>query len=79
MNLAKREPNFTLDQLKNIKCPSLIIDGENEHLYPLKVIQEMTEAIPDARLEVIPSGTHLVLMEQSKIVNQLIVNFLKNN
>ncbi|MFX0011367.1 MAG: alpha/beta fold hydrolase, partial [Candidatus Hermodarchaeota archaeon] len=79
MDLAKREPNFTLDQLKNIKSTSLIIDGENENLYPIKVMHEMTEAIPDARLELIPGGTHLVLMEQSKIVNQLIVKFLKNN
>jgi len=79
MDLAKREPNFTLDQLKTIECPSLIIDGENEHLYPIKVIQDMTEAIPDARLELIPNGNHLVLMEQSKMVNKLIVDFLNNN
>ncbi|MFX1490080.1 MAG: alpha/beta fold hydrolase, partial [Promethearchaeota archaeon] len=64
--------------LKNIKSPSLIIDGENEKLYPLKVMQEMADAIPNARLEVIPGGTHLVLMEKSKLVNKLIVSFLKN-
>ncbi len=79
MDLAKREPNFTLDQLKNIKSPSLIIDGENENLYPLKVMQEITNAIPNARLEIIPNGTHLVLMEKPKLINQLIISFLKNN
>ncbi|NVM36924.1 MAG: alpha/beta hydrolase [Candidatus Lokiarchaeota archaeon] len=79
MDMAMREPNFTLDQLRNIKSPTLIIDGEKEHLYPLEVIQEMTEAIPNARLEVIPGGTHLVLIEKPKPINQLIVNFLKND
>ncbi|MFX1435562.1 MAG: alpha/beta fold hydrolase, partial [Promethearchaeota archaeon] len=67
------------EQLKNIENPSLIIDGEKEQLYPLKAIQEMADAIPDARLEVIPGGTHLVLMEKPKLVNQLIVSFLKND
>ncbi|MFW9827260.1 MAG: alpha/beta fold hydrolase [Candidatus Thorarchaeota archaeon] len=79
MDMAIKEPNFKLEQLKNIKSPSLIIDGENENLYPLKVMQEMADAIPNARLEVIPGGTHLVLMEKPKLVNQLIVRFLKND
>ncbi|MFX0018205.1 MAG: alpha/beta fold hydrolase [Promethearchaeota archaeon] len=79
MDMALKEPNFTLEQLKNIENPSLIIDGEKEQLYPLKAIQEMADAIPDARLEVIPGGTHLVLMEKPKLVNQLIVSFLKND
>ncbi|MFW9785367.1 MAG: alpha/beta fold hydrolase [Candidatus Heimdallarchaeota archaeon] len=79
LNMAKREPNFTLDQLKSIKSPSLIIDGEGERLYPLKVIQEMADAIPNAQLEIIPGGTHLVLMEKPKLINRLIVSFLKND
>ncbi|MFW9867578.1 MAG: alpha/beta fold hydrolase [Candidatus Thorarchaeota archaeon] len=79
MDMAKKEPNFRLEQLKNIKSPSLIIDGENENLYPLKVMLEMVDAIPNAQLEVIPGGTHLVLMEKSKLVNKLIVSFLKND
>ncbi|MFX1379582.1 MAG: alpha/beta fold hydrolase [Promethearchaeota archaeon] len=79
MDMAKREPNFTLDQLKNIESPSLIIDGEKEQLYPLEVMQEMTKAIPNARLEVIPGGTHLVLMEKPKLISQLIISFLKND
>ncbi|MFX1428409.1 MAG: alpha/beta fold hydrolase, partial [Promethearchaeota archaeon] len=70
---------FKLEQLKSIKSPSLIIDGENQTLYPSKVIQEMADAIPNARLEVIPGGTHLVLMEKPKLVNKLIVSFLKND
>ena len=78
MDLAKREPNFTLDQLKNIESPTLIIFGGEEQLYPLKVMQEMTDAIPNSQLEVIPGGTHLVLMEKPKIINQLIISFLKN-
>ncbi|MFW9825637.1 MAG: alpha/beta fold hydrolase, partial [Candidatus Thorarchaeota archaeon] len=79
MDMAIKEPNFKLEQLKNIKSPSLIIDGENQNLYPLKVMQEMADAIPNARLEIIPGGTHLVLMEKPKLVNQLIVSFLKND
>ncbi|MFX0007778.1 MAG: alpha/beta fold hydrolase [Promethearchaeota archaeon] len=79
MDLAKREPNFTLEQLKNIESPTLIIFGGEEQLYPLKVMQEMADAIPNSRLEVIPGGTHLVLMEKPKLINQLIVSFLKNN
>ncbi|MFX1419382.1 MAG: alpha/beta fold hydrolase, partial [Promethearchaeota archaeon] len=79
MDMAIKEPNFKLEQLKNIKSSSLIIDGENEKLYPLKVMQEMADAIPNARLEVIPGGTHLVLMEKPKLVNQIIVSFLKND
>ncbi len=78
MDLAQREPSFTLDQLKNIESPSLIIFGGEEQLYPLEAMQEMSNAMPNARLEVIPGGTHIVLMEKPKLVNQLILDFLKN-
>ncbi|MFX1456087.1 MAG: alpha/beta fold hydrolase [Promethearchaeota archaeon] len=79
MEMAVREPNFTLEELKNIESPSLIIDGEKEKLYPLKVVQEMANTMPNARFESIPGGTHLALMEKPKLINQLIINFLKND
>ncbi len=78
MDLARREPNFTLDQLKNIERPTLIIFGGEEQLFPVKVGQEMANAMLNARLEVIPGGTHLVHMEKPKLFNQLIISFLKN-
>jgi len=72
-----REPNFTLDQLKNIENPSLIIIGEKEEFYPLESNQEMADVMPNARLEVIPGATHFAPIEKPEPINKLIIDFLK--
>ena len=73
-----REPNFTLEQLKTIKTPTLIIIGENDQFIPVACNQEMVDVMPNARLEVILDATHMVPLEKPKQINKIILDFLGN-
>jgi len=75
-DLYLREPNFTLDQLKTINNPTLIIIGENDQFIPVACNQEMVDVMPNARLEVIQDATHLVPFEKPKQINKIILDFL---
>lgn len=51
------QPNWSLEQLASIRARVLLINGERD-LVLLPYATEMKNAIPGARLEVIPGGTH---------------------
>lgn len=78
-DMFTRDPNFTLDQLKTIQAPSLVMIGDKEQYYPLKHAEDMTMAIPNAELAVIPDATHMVAWEKPEEVNKAILDFLHKN
>jgi pimeloyl-ACP methyl ester carboxylesterase len=49
--------------LANIRVPTLLIAGEQDTNAPLKTMTRMAEAIPGARLEVLPGIGHLAPLE----------------
>lgn len=51
--------NFTPPYLSQIKCPTLIIHGDNDEYFPIDIPVEMYKAIPDSHLWVVPNGGHL--------------------
>lgn len=62
--------------LAAIACPSLIIVGEDDAITPVADARRMAEAIPGARLAVVPGAGHLSPMEQPAAVNEAIAEFL---
>ena len=50
--------NFTAPYLSRIQARTLIVHGDRDPLYPVKVAFEMYEAIPNSALWVIPNGGH---------------------
>ena len=62
--------------LAQIKCPTLIIVGEQDALTPVKVAREMAEGIADARVEIIPDCGHLSSMERPEQVNRYLSRWL---
>lgn len=48
---------------KAIKAPTLLIAGEKDPVAPVAMGKALAEAIPDARLEVIPGVAHWMMME----------------
>lgn len=55
--------------LPEILCPTLIIVGAQDALTPVKVAEEMHQAISGSRLAVIPDCGHLSTLEQPDAVN----------
>lgn len=62
--------------LPTIKCPTMIICGEQDALTPPKVHQEMADLIPGATYHQIGDCGHLSTMERPEEINQLMREFL---
>ena len=63
--------------LKNINIPTLIACGEKDSLCPLERHELMHQLIKGSRLCVIANAGHLPTLEQPKLSNKLIQNWLQ--
>jgi len=70
--------NFdAIDRLGEIRCPTLVICGEEDHLTPAKYSQFLQERIADTMLTIIPGAGHMVMLEQPEQVSRAMEEFLK--
>lgn len=65
-----------LESLGRLSQPTLIMVGEHDRPRPVSEASEMTECLPNARLEVIPNAGHIPAKEQPETVNQHLQQFL---
>lgn len=73
--LYRTEPNISLTELANVKAPTLILIGEHD-LVTVEHAEAMREAIPEARLEIVPDADHGLPMERPDIVSRAVIDFL---
>jgi pimeloyl-ACP methyl ester carboxylesterase len=73
--LAMRGRPDSVAFLKEIAVPTLVVVGENDVISPPAEAQAMTEAIPGARLAVIPGSGHLTPMESPSAVAGVLGDF----
>lgn len=59
------------DGLKGFDRPTLLLWGENDRIVPLGFAQDWRDVLPQAELEVIPGGSHLLLDEFPAAVDAL--------
>ena len=71
--------NDLMDQLKQIKIPTLIVVGEEDGPRPPHEAQEMAHSIPNAEIAIIPRAGHICTLEQPDAVNQVLTHFLNNH
>lgn len=71
------EPKLPIKQLRNIKCPTLVIAGDDD-VISLKHTNEIYTAIENSRLAIIPGASHLIDKDQPELLNQVIRTFLRN-
>ncbi len=62
--------------LSDIRCPALVICGEDDGMVPPDNSRQLAEGIPDAKLELIAQCGHLPMLEQPDIVARLVTSFL---
>jgi len=58
--------------LKDIRCPTLVIAAAEDQLMPVAVLQEMADAIPGARLEVVEDSGHMTTLEHPERIVELL-------
>ena len=66
----------TLDRLKEIACPVLIMVGEEDHGTPPEMARAIHRNLPGSELQVIASAAHLSNVEQPGVFNQALLRFL---
>jgi len=67
------------DLLPRVGVPTLVIAGERDTITPPALSRAMQEAIPNARLCLIPEGTHVAPLEHRELVTQAIEAFLNES
>ena len=51
--------------------------GREDQIIPFREAQEMNNAIPDSKLEVLPDAGHLPNMEQPEMYDQIVRKFIQ--
>ncbi len=69
------EAKFTA-RLPNIKSPALVIGSGNDQLIPLALSEKIAQAIPGARLSVMPDGGHIPFIEKPREVVKIVLDFI---
>ncbi|MDW8466212.1 MAG: alpha/beta fold hydrolase [Chloroherpetonaceae bacterium] len=78
---------YVWDRLHLISTPTLVIAGENDNLIPnpflhggrtREVMEQGTAAMKNAKLAMVPECGHMIQMEKSELVNQLIAEFARS-
>jgi 3-oxoadipate enol-lactonase len=63
-------------RLKEIRCPALVLVGEQDPGTPVAMAQEIHENLPGSKLVVLPQAAHLASVEQAEAFNRALVEFL---
>jgi 3-oxoadipate enol-lactonase len=68
--------DFT-DRLKEIKCPVLVLVGDQDHGTPVAMSEQIRDNLPGAKMQVIANASHISNVEQAEVFNHAIDTFLK--
>lgn len=66
----------SIADLAQIKCPVLMISGDNDAIWPAECLSELVDAFPDARQEIIKSCGHSPYFERPEEFNAIVGEFL---
>lgn len=74
-------PQLTVEQISSIRCPALFIAGEHDGFANEGLLKRLTSLVKDSQYLVVPGGSHRphMLRESPILVNDAILQFLKNN
>jgi len=62
--------------LREVRIPALIIHGAEDAIVPVDVARQYAEALPNARLDVVPDGGHLMEYEDPAAISERIAGFV---
>jgi pimeloyl-ACP methyl ester carboxylesterase len=74
-DLAEKYPNLTVEQLKQITVPVLVVAGDRDAINVEQTISLFT-SLPHSQLFIVPGASHLAPIEQSEMVNSEVIKFL---
>ncbi|MBW2021843.1 MAG: alpha/beta fold hydrolase [Deltaproteobacteria bacterium] len=69
----------TVDRLKNIKVPTMIVAGDDDPLVPSENSRILKELIPHAELVYLPGCRHCFFIEEADKFNHMAIEFFKSH
>jgi pimeloyl-ACP methyl ester carboxylesterase len=70
------EPHFTDDQLRSIKVPTWIVDGDRDEVIKRENTDHMAALIPNAGELILPQGSHFAVLQDPAQFNEAVLRFL---
>jgi pimeloyl-ACP methyl ester carboxylesterase len=64
-------------ELERIEAPTLVVWGERDRLVPTRLAQAWVDAIPNARLELIPRAGHVPMVENPSAFARAVLAFIE--
>lgn len=77
--LFEPEARVEIEQLEGYAVPTLMLAGDQDQLFPLDALREVSELIPGADLEVLPGSGHSTYFEQPGPFNRLVSEFISRH
>ncbi|MFO1036393.1 MAG: alpha/beta fold hydrolase [Geminicoccaceae bacterium] len=65
------------EDLKSVRCPTLVLCGREDAITPITLHEEMAAALPNATLVVVPGAGHLAPMESPDAVSRQMAAWLQ--
>ncbi len=75
IDLDLKYPNFTIEELRSIKTPTLVMVGDHDlikHEHSLLLFR----SLPNSQLCIVPGSTHGVVIDHPDYANKIITDFL---
>jgi pimeloyl-ACP methyl ester carboxylesterase len=76
VTMWRTQPHYTLEELRHIKAPSLIMAGQFDVIKP-EHTEQLAKSIPGSREIIVQGSTHAVPSEKPSLVNAHILRFLE--
>ncbi|MGO4773278.1 alpha/beta fold hydrolase [Flavobacterium sp. W22_SRS_FK3] len=68
---------FSNDELQSIKNPVLVLIGDHDVINSEESLEKAKEFLPNSKTKMIKDAGHFLSIDQSKIVNETMINFLE--
>jgi 3-oxoadipate enol-lactonase len=66
-------------RLKEIKCPTLVMVGEQDPGTPVAMAREIHDNLPGSELVILPSAAHLSNIEQTQAFDSALIGFISRH
>ena len=63
--------------IRQISCPTLVIQGEDDEHATSKHATDIADAIPGAQVWIVPGAGHMLVLENAKVISPRLLEFLQ--
>ena len=72
----ENQPNWTDAQLRTIRSPVLVVDGDHDEGIKREHTEYIAATIPGARLLILPNASHFAFLQDPVLFNAALLDFL---